>query len=113
MRLDVTACDDGKSVVVAAGLALDKCGREIVVPRRSKPVVIDPAPPKDYEKKDGYKDKKDDEDCDDDWVHLVICYHECRTRSGAGADERLRRQRAKLAWRRARDLRAAARSGQS
>jgi hypothetical protein len=77
--LDVTACDDGKSVVVAAGLALDKCGREIVVPCRSKPVVIDPAPPKDYEKKDGYKDKKDDEDCDDDWVHLVICYHECRT----------------------------------
>jgi hypothetical protein len=74
--LDVQVGDDGHSVVVAPGLALDKCGREIVVPCRSKKVVIDPVPPKDPEKKDPYKEEGH---CDDDWVHLVICYHECRT----------------------------------
>lgn len=74
--LDVQVGDDGKSVVVAPGLALDKCGREIVVPCRSKKIAIDPAPPKDPEKKDQYKEEGC---CDDDWVHLVICYHECRT----------------------------------
>ena len=23
--------------------------------------------------------KNDDEHCDDDWVHLVVCYEECKT----------------------------------
>jgi hypothetical protein len=74
--LDVQAGDDHHSVVVAPGLALDKSGREIVVPCRSKRVAIDPAPPKDPDKKESYRDEGP---CDDDWVHLVICYHECRT----------------------------------
>jgi hypothetical protein len=80
--LDVQVGDDDHSVVVQPGLALDKCGREIVVPCRSKPVQIDPVPLEDAEHKDaGTSDyhQHDDEPCEDDWVHLVICYHECKT----------------------------------
>jgi hypothetical protein len=88
--LDVQLTDDHRGVVVLPGLALDKFGREIVVPSRSKPVAIEPVPATDPERKEPYKD----EPCDDDWVHLVICYHECRTdpepvlTSGCDDDER-------------------------
>src|SRR4029453_1272983 len=78
--LDVQVGDDDHSVVVMPGLALDKFGREIVVPHRSKKVPIESRPPKDpekTEKKEQYKDEGGH--CDDDWVHLVICYQECRT----------------------------------
>ena len=80
--LDVQLSDDHHGVVVTAGLALDKFGREIVVPCASKPIAIEPRPPGDseprkepYERKEPYKD----EGADDDWVRLVICYQECRT----------------------------------
>lgn len=85
--LDVQVGDDDHSVVVMPGLALDKQGREIVVPVRSKPLAIPSRPTQesgpggggsgggDY----GKNDKDDDEHCDDDWVHLVICYEECKT----------------------------------
>jgi hypothetical protein len=76
--LDVQVGDEENSVVVTSGLALDKCGREIVVPCRSKKVSIEPAASgsaPEGERKDQYKE----EGCDDDWMHLVICYHECRT----------------------------------
>src|SRR5262245_1164242 len=43
--LDVEPGDDHHSVVVTAGLALDKCGREIVVPHRSKAIPIESVPP--------------------------------------------------------------------
>lgn len=81
--LDVQVGDDNASVVVTPGLALDKHGREIVVPSRSKPVAIEPrpesAPPKDTKRaaRQTY-DGQDEEHCDDDWVHLVICYQECK-----------------------------------
>ena len=81
--LDVEPGDDHYSVVVSSGLALDKCGREMVVPHRSKAIPIESLPPDQSDKKEsdkkeqGYKD--DGEHCDGDWVHLVICYQECRT----------------------------------
>lgn len=79
--LDVQVGEDNHSVVVTPGLALDKNGREIVVPCRSKPVPIEPRPEKDATQsakpaKQTYK--QDDEECDDDWVHLVMCYQECK-----------------------------------
>jgi hypothetical protein len=49
------------------------------LPCASKPIAIEPAPPVDPEKKEQYKEPYKDGTCDDDYVHLVICYHECRT----------------------------------
>jgi hypothetical protein len=90
--LDVQVAEGDRGVVVMPGLALDKCGREIVVPCRSKTVVIDPVPPKEPgpqygDKKDSYKEppykesgyKDNDDYREDDWVHLVICFREQRT----------------------------------
>ena len=90
--LDVQLGDDDHSVVVMAGLALDKQGREIVVPVRSKPLAV-PSRPVEDPPSDGYGTdatgskanpgknpaRNDDEHCDDDWVHLVICYEECKS----------------------------------
>lgn len=72
--MDVRIGDDNQSVVVMPGLALDKQGREIVVPAPSKALAI-PAQnaaqdPGDAARKGG--------DCDDNWVHLVVCYEECK-----------------------------------
>ena len=90
--LDVQLGDDDHSIVVMPGLALDKQGREIVVPVRSKPLAIPARPTPDPGSVDGNTggasnsgnygksgNKNDDEHCDDDWVHLVICYEECKT----------------------------------
>jgi hypothetical protein len=69
--LDVQVGDDDHSVVVLPGLALDKGGREIVVPCRSKKIPIAPRPTQEG--------TNGEDHCDDDWVHLVICYRECNT----------------------------------
>jgi hypothetical protein len=67
--LDVEAGDDNASVVVQPGLAIDKWGREIIVPCASQPVPVPPVPataPAD--------------DCDDtNCFHLMLCYHECQS----------------------------------
>src|SRR5688500_4793888 len=42
--LDVELSDDGKSVVVLPGVAIDRCGREIVVTKPSQPVELPPLP---------------------------------------------------------------------
>jgi hypothetical protein len=70
--LDVQVGDDDQSVVVTPGLALDPTGREIVVPCRSKNIPIEPMP-------QGNPERGDEGHCDDNWVHLVVCYHECKT----------------------------------
>lgn len=99
--LDVQLGEDDHSVVVMAGLALDKQGREIVVPSRSRPLAVPSraAPPAESEsdpvptgaaanaaaaargqRNGGRNGGRDGEGhCDDDWMHLVVCYEECRT----------------------------------
>ena len=81
--LDVQVGPDEQGVVVLAGLALDKLGREIVVPARSKPLAIPSRPPQDPpaagKNGNGPSARNGEECCDDDWVHLVLCYAECRT----------------------------------
>ena len=63
----------GQSICVTAGVAIDKGGREIIVPDISQPVPI----PQDM------LPIVDDEDCDDDekpeeaFLHVVLCYQEC------------------------------------
>jgi hypothetical protein len=85
--LDVQVGDDEHSVVVLPGVALDRRGREIVVPSRSKKVAIEPKPAEPDGGNNnggatgarGNVKRHDDGSCDDDWVHLVICYDECKT----------------------------------
>jgi hypothetical protein len=69
--LDVEVGKDGASVVVLPGIAIDKWGREIIVPGISPPVPLPPAPAPMPEG----EGVCDDADC----FHLVLCYHECQT----------------------------------
>jgi hypothetical protein len=85
--LDVQLTDDGKGVIVQPGLAIDRCGREIVVAAPSRPVPLPPKPPHDseegkynYEQKDKEQRRHERRDyCNDDYAHVVLCYHECET----------------------------------
>ena len=96
--LDVEAGDDGCSVEVTAGVAIDRWGREIVVPARTASIPIPPAlvermcgrtgePEKgdgggraesdqESEQRPGYEQKYPR---DEAWVTVVLCYHECET----------------------------------
>jgi hypothetical protein len=91
--LDVQLRDGGKSIVVMPGLALDQCGREIVVPCPSHYVPI-PAPTPSGEKKEqapegdprqanwprkGHHAGGDDHCDDSDSVHVCLYYCECET----------------------------------
>jgi hypothetical protein len=69
--LDVQPGGEDLSVIVKPGLALDQAGREIVVPCDSKNVPIEARPAPDP--------GKPGVPCEDEWVHLVICYRERRT----------------------------------
>jgi|KBSSwiStaDraftv2_1062776.scaffolds.fasta_scaffold21512_2 hypothetical protein len=70
--LDVQVGSDDHSVIVKPGLALDASGREIVVHCDSKNIPIEPRPATDPKQQQATP-------CEDDWVHLVICYQECKT----------------------------------
>jgi len=83
--LDVELSSDSKSVIVLPGVAIDRCGREIIVTRPSKPVEL-PPPPKhpsesdDYQPSAGsrYQGKYEHPDyCEQEYAHVVLCYHEC------------------------------------
>jgi hypothetical protein len=71
--MNVGVDPSGSRLVVAPGLALDRAGLEIVVPRPalSEPVAPRPNGPGG--------NPRPDEHChdDEDWVHVVICFHEC------------------------------------
>lgn len=85
--LDVQVGADDHSVVVMPGLALDRQGREIVVPTRSRSIAIPERPPSDPAPNGGGSGynagssggRNGEDHCDDDWMHLVICYEECKT----------------------------------
>lgn len=86
--LDVVLVDDGTAVVVTSGLAIDKWGREIIVPTESPPVPLPDEEPWG-ENGSGYDHDRDQEspeqqggkgeypDDDAGEYHVVICYHEC------------------------------------
>jgi hypothetical protein len=78
--LDVRPGPDERHIVVTAGVAIDKWGREIIVPEDTKPIEI-PAHliPKDGGPQNGYQQddyKKNNED-DEGVVRMMLCYHEC------------------------------------
>ncbi len=78
--LDVRVGDDGRSVVVMPGLALDKHGREIVVPSRTRALAL-PIEEVALAQPEGVDlaYTENGSHCDGDWVRLVICYDECKT----------------------------------
>jgi hypothetical protein len=82
--LGVEPAPDRKSIVVRPGFAIDKWGREILVPESTR--LLLPT------KRASPTDSARAEPCDDDnWTHLCLCYHECLSDPepvlGAGCDE--------------------------
>jgi hypothetical protein len=71
--LDVQPAQRGRAVVVTAGAALDRGGREIIVPRTSEPIAIPPRPAAQPE-------QPAHGNCEpEDYVHLCICYQQCES----------------------------------
>lgn len=69
--LDVQPAPKGRAVVVTSGAALDRGGREIIVPRTSEPIAIPPRPKHKWE-------QPAPERCEpEDYVHLCICFQQC------------------------------------
>ena len=53
--LNVTLTDDKESIIVQPGLAIDRCGREIIVTKPSRPVSLPTLPPyEESERKQEY-----------------------------------------------------------
>jgi hypothetical protein len=81
--LDVQLGRDKKSVVVLPGLAIDRCGREIIVTRQSEPVVLPIyAPPgsnaaQQAQQPPPYGQHHYRDHCEEEFVHIVLCYREC------------------------------------
>lgn len=95
--LDVKCGPEDDSIIITQGCAIDKWGREVVVPNETKPIAIPPellpppSKPPDYEDKNyqgeqGSRDQKDDESSrhwedkkkqEDVWIKVMLCYHEC------------------------------------
>lgn len=71
--LDVQPAPEGRAVVVTSGVAIDRAGREIVVPRTSHPIDIPPRPspdPNEHARKN----------CEpEDYVHVCICFQPCES----------------------------------
>ena len=84
--LDVLCEPDERHIVVTPGVAIDKWGREIIVPERTPPIPIpeyllgqrggrqgDSRPQKGYPRGD------EREDDDEGVFRVMLCYHECES----------------------------------
>jgi len=73
--------DNPGNVFVTSGYAIDRWGREIVVPCRSKPVTIEPwvQPPSTDQPGANTAAHTDEHHENNRMVHLVLCYRECKT----------------------------------
>ena len=84
--LDVELTDDQEEIVVMPGLAIDRCGREIIVPKPSRPVHLPPLP--QYEPESSKERPKHHRQpvpgyyCEIPYGHVVLCYHECASDPG-------------------------------
>lgn len=90
--LDVAPTEDRQGVIITSGGAIDKWGREIIVPVDSGPHLFPPdlvtPPARTGEKEEdatttrqsgSYVRRKGqaDEEREETWIHVVICYYEC------------------------------------
>jgi hypothetical protein len=84
--LDVKCEPDGRHVVVEPGVAIDKWGREIVVPERTRPIPIpehllvpESGENQGYQKpqKPGYPKGEERPEDDEGGFRVMLCYYEC------------------------------------
>ena len=83
--LDVKCEPDDRHVVVEPGVAIDKWGREIVVPERTRPIAIpehllvaEGGETQGYQKqKAGYPKGEERPEDDEGAFRVMLCYHEC------------------------------------
>jgi len=74
--LDVTLGRDNRSIVVLPGVAIDRCGREIIVASPSQPVSLDPWMAKAPGAAPAAQPANGEEG---KWLHVCLCYHECES----------------------------------
>jgi hypothetical protein len=84
--LDVQPGPDSRHIVVTSGLAIDKWGREIIVPEKTGPIEIPPhllpdpvtdePPEKPPERSQRKRDREED---NDPVIRVLLCYHECES----------------------------------
>jgi hypothetical protein len=93
LGVDLVSLSDGRmGVQVLPGLAIDRCGREIVVSSRSKPVALRKFPeytaPKGKARESSGRHSRHPGNqgeyegrhyCEVPFAHVVLCYHECET----------------------------------
>lgn len=77
--LDVRCGDDGRHIVVMPGVAIDKWGREIIVPEPTRPVPIPGhlLPPEGAP--EPYGDGREHREDGEPVVRVRLCYHECES----------------------------------
>ena len=97
--LDVKCGPEDNTIIVTPGVAIDKWGREIIVPRETAPIPI-PAdllpPPSDKKSEGGYEKPEEEYEQqgrqdtpryregegkrrDETWIKVMLCYHECES----------------------------------
>jgi hypothetical protein len=79
--LDVVLTDDNRKVIVMPGLAIDRCGREIIVPKPSAPQELPELPPyaPSYQQSESRYQSKAGTYCEIEYAHVALCYHECES----------------------------------
>ncbi len=99
--LDVRCGPKDDTIIITPGVAIDKWGREIIVPKETEPIVIPaeliPPPAGNGRPEDGYGDTKQydqddqydqrdkrrprygDDEKEETWIKVMLCYHECES----------------------------------
>lgn len=79
--LNVTLGNDKQSIVVGPGVAIDRCGHEIIVCRQSEPMPIPPTPQPSPAPTTTPAQSPNGGECSDMGIcyHVEICYIECPT----------------------------------
>ncbi|HEX5084104.1 MAG TPA: hypothetical protein VFY40_18805 [Blastocatellia bacterium] len=84
--LDVIPAEDQpEAIIVTPGFAIDKWGREIIVPEATRPIQIPPDVIAKARRKDedaefyAQRQEKHHRHDDDACIQVMICYHECET----------------------------------
>lgn len=91
--LDVRKAGKEMAVIIDRGVAIDQCGRIIIVSKATQPIAIPdhvlPPPPEEEEETveaDDYSPEQQEKqphkpprDCPPQFIHVVLCYHECES----------------------------------
>lgn len=92
--LDVKCGPEENTVIITPGVALDKWGREIIVPKQVGPIAIPPdllpQPVKEEGESEQPEEDADGEESkryregegynkDETWIKVMLCYHECES----------------------------------